>query len=47
MDNSDYRQGIFFGVNSGLITTTGLLAGIAQTTNNPIIIIISKISANK
>jgi VIT1/CCC1 family predicted Fe2+/Mn2+ transporter len=44
MDNSDYRQGIFFGVNSGLITTTGLLAGIAQTTNNPIVIIISIIS---
>ena len=44
MDNSDYRQGIFFGINSGIITTTGLLAGIAQTTNNPIVIIISIVS---
>ena len=38
------RQGLFFGLNSGVITTTGLLAGISQTTNNPIYIIVAIIS---
>jgi len=42
--SSSLRQGLFFGLNSGVITTTGLLAGIAQTTSNPIIIIVSVIS---
>ena len=39
-----FRQGIFFGLNSGVITTTGLLAGISQTTTNPAFIVISIIS---
>jgi len=38
------RQGLFFGLNSGVITTTGLLAGISQTTNNYIYIIVAIIS---
>ena len=39
-----FRQGIFFSLNSGVITTTGLLAGISQTTTNPAFIVISIIS---
>ena len=42
--NENYRQGIFFGINAGVITSSGLLAGLAQTTNNHLIIIISIIS---
>lgn len=38
------RQGLFFGLNSGVITTTGLLAGLAQTTNNPLLIVVSIVS---
>ena len=38
------RQGMFFGLNSGVITTTGLIAGIAQTFTNPLHIIISIVS---
>ena len=38
------RQGVFFGLNAGVITTTGVLAGIAQTTTNPLLIIVSVVS---
>ncbi len=38
------RQGMFFGLNSGVITTTGLIAGISQTFTNPLYIIISIVS---
>ena len=42
--NSSLRQGAFFGINSGVITTTGVLAGLSQATINPYIIIITIIS---
>ena len=44
MISSSLRQGLFFGANSGVITTTGLLAGVSQSTNNPLVIIISLVS---
>jgi len=44
MISSSLRQGLFFGSNSGVITTTGLLAGVSQSTNNPLVIIISLVS---
>ena len=42
--NKDARQGVFFGINSGIITTVGLIAGISQTTTNPLFIVISVLS---
>ena len=42
--NKDLRQGMFFGMNSGIITTVGLIAGISQTITNPMYLIISVIS---
>ena len=42
--NGSLRQGAFFGINSGVITTTGVLAGLSQATLNPYIIIITVIS---
>lgn len=42
--NSSLRQGAFFGINSGVITTTGVLVGLSQATINPYIIIITIIS---
>ena len=44
LNNKDARQGIFFGINSGIITTVGLIAGMAQTTTNPLYIVISVLS---
>ena len=38
------RQGTFFGVNSGIITTLGLIAGITQSTNNYLVVIVSVVS---
>jgi hypothetical protein len=38
------RQGIFFGANSGIITTLGLISGITQSTNNYIVVIVSVVS---
>ena len=38
--NSALRQGIFFGINSGVITTTGVLAGLSQAPQTIIIITI-------
>ena len=29
--NSSFRQGMFFGANSGIITTVGLITGMVQT----------------
>ena len=42
--SSSIRKGISFGLNSGVITTTGVLAGLSQATNNPMIIIITILS---
>ena len=42
--NNDTRQGIFFGINSGILTTVGVIAGISQTTTNPMYVVISVIS---
>jgi len=44
INNKDARQGIFFGINSGIITTVGLIAGMSQTTTNPLFIVISVLS---
>lgn len=44
INNDDLRQGMFFGVNSGVITTTGLLAGISQISLTPIYLIITIMS---
>ena len=38
------RQGLFFGLNSGVITTTGVIAGISHVFTNPLYIIISIVS---
>ena len=35
LDLASLRQGFFFGLNSGVVTTTGLLAGISQTSIKP------------
>jgi vacuolar iron transporter family protein len=42
--NKDSRQGIFFGVNSGILTTLGVIAGISQTTKNPMYVVVSVLS---
>ena len=42
--DSDLRQGLIFGVNSGVITTAGILSGILQTTVSPLIIIVTIVS---
>jgi vacuolar iron transporter family protein len=42
--NDNTRQGIFFGINSGVLTTVGVIAGISQTTTNPMYVIISVLS---
>ena len=40
----DLRQGFFFGLNSGIITTCGLITGLVQTNINHKILIISVLS---
>lgn len=40
----DIRQGFFFGLNSGVITTSGLIAGLVQTNIDYKILIVSVIS---
>ena len=40
----DLRQGCFFGLNSGVITTSGLISGLIQTNINYKILVISVIS---
>ena len=42
--DSDLRQGLIFGVSSGVITTSGLLAGLVQTPVSPIILIVTIVS---
>jgi vacuolar iron transporter family protein len=42
--SNDLRQGFIFGLNSGIITTAGLIAGLVQANVSKIIIIISVIS---
>ena len=42
--NSSFRQGIFFGANSGVLTTTGLITGLVQTKITKNYLIISIIS---
>ena len=42
--NSDIRQGMFFGVNTGVITTAGIISGVSQSTKNPLILIVTLIS---
>ena len=44
MEENSLRQGTFFGINAGVLTTAGMLSGISQSTNNPMIIIVSIIS---
>ena len=40
----DLRQGFFFGLNSGVLTTSGLISGLIQTNINYKILIISVLS---
>ena len=40
----DIRQGLFFGLNSGVITTSGLISGLVQTNISILFLIISVIS---
>ena len=42
--DSDLRQGLIFGVSSGVITTSGLIAGLVQTPVSPIIVIVTIVS---
>ena len=42
--DSDLRQGLIFGVNSGVITTSGVLAGLVQTPVSPLIVIVTVVS---
>jgi len=42
--DSDLRQGLIFGVSSGVITTSGLLAGLVQTPVSSIILIVTIVS---
>ena len=42
--NSSLRQGMFFGANSGIITTVGLITGLVQTKISKNYLIISIIS---
>lgn len=42
--NNNIRQGLFFGLNSGVITTVGLISGLMQTKINKSILVISVIS---
>lgn len=42
--NDDIRQGLFFGLNSGVITTSGVISGLVQTEVSKIILIVSIVS---
>ena len=42
--NDDIRQGFFFGLNSGVITTTGVISGLVQTEISKLVLIISIVS---
>ena len=42
--NNDLRQGFIFGLNSGIITTAGLISGLVQAKVSKVIIMISVLS---
>ena len=42
--DSHLRQGLIFGINSGVITTAGVLAGLVQTSVSPLIVIVTIVS---
>jgi len=42
--NEDTRQGLFYGVNSGVLTTMGVLGGLSQVTSNIKVIVIAILS---
>tara|TARA_Y100000389_G_C17329438_1_gene447275 strand:+ start:288 stop:779 length:492 start_codon:yes stop_codon:yes gene_type:complete len=42
--DANLRQGLIFGINSGVITTAGVLAGLVQTKVSPIIVIVTIVS---
>jgi VIT1/CCC1 family predicted Fe2+/Mn2+ transporter len=44
MVSDSLRQGLFFGFNSGIITSLGVLAGLSGVVNSPKIIIVALIS---
>ena len=44
MISDSLRQGLFFGFNSGIITSLGVLAGLSGVVNSPKIIIVTLIS---
>lgn len=44
MVSDSLRQGLFFGFNSGIITSVGVLAGLSGVVNSPKIIIVALIS---
>lgn len=44
MISDSLRQGLFFGFNSGVITSIGILAGLSQVAQSPKIIIITLFS---
>lgn len=44
MDSAAVRQGIYFGINSGVITTIGLINGLVQSNINRHLLIISVVS---
>jgi VIT1/CCC1 family predicted Fe2+/Mn2+ transporter len=44
MISDSLRQGLFFGFNSGIITSLGVLAGLSGVVNSPKIIIVALIS---
>ena len=42
--NEDTRQGLFYGVNSGVLTTMGVLGGLSQVTSNIKVIVVAILS---
>lgn len=42
--DDDTRQGLFYGVNSGVLTTMGVLGGLSQVTSNIRIVVVSLLS---
>ena len=42
--NEDIRQGLFYGVNSGFLTTMGVLGGLSQVTSNIKVIVVAVLS---
>ena len=45
--NDDTRQGLFYGVNSGVLTTMGVLGGLSQVTSNIKVIVVAILSQIK